>query len=121
MHQGPVSQRVTINRTIDINSSSMANRVLREFAINRNPLCNGAQFTSLLPTFVPGPGADSCTPEGIRNRRTKVVLYYFVSPFLFSNFEIYYYTVLTIIKHFTLNVGVMEYLNVSHGLGGYNL
>ena len=36
--QGPVSQEVTINGTIDINRSSMANRVLRNLAINRNPL-----------------------------------------------------------------------------------
>ena len=35
---GPVSQRVTINHTTDINCSSMANRVLRKLAINRNPL-----------------------------------------------------------------------------------
>ena len=35
---GPVSQRVAINRAMDINSSSMANRVLRKHAINRNPL-----------------------------------------------------------------------------------
>ena len=34
--QGPVSQRLAINRTMDINRSSMANRV--ELAINRNPL-----------------------------------------------------------------------------------
>ena len=32
---GPVSQRVAINRTMDINRSSMANRV--KLAINRNP------------------------------------------------------------------------------------
>ena len=31
---GPVSQRLAINRTVDINRSSMANRV--ELAINRN-------------------------------------------------------------------------------------
>ena len=36
--QGPVSQRVTINRRIDINRSSVANCVLRKLAINRNPL-----------------------------------------------------------------------------------
>ena len=35
---GPISQRVTINRKIDINRSSMANRVLRKLAINRKPL-----------------------------------------------------------------------------------
>ena len=34
----PVSQRVTINRTIDINRSSMVNRVLRTLAINCKPL-----------------------------------------------------------------------------------
>ena len=39
--QGPVSQRVTINRTIDINRNSMANRVSRKLAINRKPLWNG--------------------------------------------------------------------------------
>ena len=33
----PVSQRVAINRTMDINRRSMANRVLRKLAINRNP------------------------------------------------------------------------------------
>ena len=33
--QGPVSQRVAINRTMDINRSSMANRV--KLVINRNP------------------------------------------------------------------------------------
>ena len=32
---GPVSQRVVINLAMDINRSSMANRV--ELAINRNP------------------------------------------------------------------------------------
>ena len=32
-----VSQRVTINHTIDINCSSMANRVLRKLVINHNP------------------------------------------------------------------------------------
>ena len=41
-HLGPVSQRVAINHTIDINCSSMANRILRKLAINRNPLWNGA-------------------------------------------------------------------------------
>ena len=35
--QGPISQRVAINRTMDINRSSMANRVLRKLVINRNP------------------------------------------------------------------------------------
>ena len=41
---GPVSQRVAIaSRTMDINRSSMANRV--ELAINRNPLWNGAQIS----------------------------------------------------------------------------
>ena len=34
----------TFNRTIDINRSSMANRVLRKLAINRNPLWNRAQY-----------------------------------------------------------------------------
>ena len=38
LDQGPVSQRVTSNRTIDINHSSMANHVIRKLAINRNPL-----------------------------------------------------------------------------------
>ena len=42
--QGPISERVAINRTTDINRSSMANRVLRKLAINRNPLRNGAQI-----------------------------------------------------------------------------
>ena len=37
---GPVSQRVAINRTIDINCSSRANHVLRKLAINRNALWN---------------------------------------------------------------------------------
>ena len=35
---GPVSQRFMINRTIEINTSSMANRVLRKLVINRKPL-----------------------------------------------------------------------------------
>ena len=34
--QGPVSKRVTINRTIDINRNSVANRELRKLAINPN-------------------------------------------------------------------------------------
>ena len=34
---GPVSQRVAINRMIDINRRSMANRVSRKLAINRKP------------------------------------------------------------------------------------
>ena len=41
---GRVSQRVMINRTIDINRSSMVNRVLRKLAINRNPLGIGVQL-----------------------------------------------------------------------------
>ena len=40
---GPVSERVTIHRTIDVNRSSVANCVLRKLAINRKPLWNGAQ------------------------------------------------------------------------------
>ena len=46
-NQGPFSQRVAINRTMDINRSSMAIRV--ELAINRNPFWNGAQvlFSSI--------------------------------------------------------------------------
>ena len=42
-YQGPISQRVLINRTIDINRISMANRVLRQIAIIRNLFLNGAQ------------------------------------------------------------------------------
>ena len=42
-NQGLVSQRVTINRTIDINRSSKGNHVLRKLAINRHPLWNEAQ------------------------------------------------------------------------------
>ena len=48
LNQGPVSQRVAINRTMDINRRSMANRVLREFAINRKPFWNGA-YSYFLP------------------------------------------------------------------------
>ena len=40
LHLGPVSQRVAINRTMDISQKSMANRVLRKLAINCNPLWN---------------------------------------------------------------------------------
>ena len=38
VHLGPISQRVTINCTIDINRSSMEKHVLRKLAINHNPL-----------------------------------------------------------------------------------
>ena len=75
--QGPVSQRVAINRTIDINRSSMANCVLRKPAINQNPLWNGAQVTvqvsicSILnnlwtspPPPPPIPGWDWCWSQG---------------------------------------------------------
>ena len=41
--ESPISQRVKINRPIDVNSSSMANCVLRKLVINYNPLWNGAQ------------------------------------------------------------------------------
>ena len=49
MAQGPVSQKVTINHTIDINRNSMTNRVLRKLAIDRNvyetgPRCNSFPF-----------------------------------------------------------------------------
>ena len=47
--QGPFSQRLAINRTIDINHSSMANRELRKLAINRKNLCEtGPSLTSLI-------------------------------------------------------------------------
>ena len=43
---GPVSQRVTINRTIDINRNSMANRVLRKPAIIAT-ICDTGPSTEL--------------------------------------------------------------------------
>ena len=45
---GSVSHRVTINRKIDINRSSMANCVLRKLTINRNPCERGPVFRLIL-------------------------------------------------------------------------
>ena len=47
--QGPVSQRVTINRTLDIHHSSMENHVhvLIKLGINRNSVWNGTQIMTL--------------------------------------------------------------------------
>ena len=61
----PISQRIAINRTMDINRSSMANRVLRKLVINRTPFWTGPRSHSISRKSLLRGFYSTALPEGM--------------------------------------------------------